>query len=87
MKKKTKYSIAMAAKQCSMKQEALLSQFSLDMEAATSHLVIHAKADPAGVPGSCHYQRKVGIQRWTFLYAFERYGFTTAHGCSHHLAG
>ena len=49
---------------------------------ATSHLVIHAKADPAGVPGSCHYQRKVGIQPWTLFDAFERCCCTAAHGYS-----
>ena len=49
---------------------------------ATSHLVIHAKADPAGVPGSCHYQLKVGIQHWTLFYAFEHCRCTATHGYS-----
>ena len=52
---------------------------------ATSHLVIDLKADPAGVPGSCHYQRKVGIQPWTLFDAFERCCCTAAHGYSHRL--
>ena len=77
----------MAASLHISREVALLSHFPFDMEAvrrheANRHLALsHSpEADPAGVPGSCHYQRKVGIQPSTVFYAFERCRLTAAHG-------